>query len=161
MAKRKDKSSPGELLVCSNPKATQRYTIEARIEAGMALLGSEVKSMRARRADLDGAYASFDRRGELYVHKMYVAPYEQAGPFNHEPRRSRKLLIKSSETKRLRGRLTMRGYTLVPLRVYFKNGWAKIELGLGKGKNVVDRRQDLKQKTAKNEARDAMRRGKR
>ncbi|MEM9193017.1 MAG: SsrA-binding protein SmpB [Myxococcota bacterium] len=161
MAKKKNKSSPGELLVCSNAKATQRYTIEERLEVGMVLAGSEVKSMRDRRADLDGAYASFDRSGELYIHKMYVAPYEQAGPFNHEPRRSRKLLIKKSEIKRLSGKLTIRGYTLIPLRVYFRNGWAKMELGLGKGKNVGDRRQDLRQKADQRDAQAAMNRRRR
>ena len=96
MARKKDKETPGELLVCSNPKARQRYEIEERIEAGLVLMGSEVKSMRARRADLEGAYASFDSSGELWLHKMHVAPYEQAGPFGHETRRSRKVLAEEA-----------------------------------------------------------------
>ncbi|MBK8173047.1 MAG: SsrA-binding protein SmpB [Sandaracinaceae bacterium] len=145
----------GELLVCRNAKATQRYTIEDRFEAGMVLQGSEVKSLRARRADLEGSYAAIER-GELYLHQMHIAPYEQAGQFNHEPKRTRKLLAHKHELEKLDGRLSMRGYTLVALRVYFKNGRAKIELGLGKGKNVEDKRQDIKKKDADREARAAM-----
>jgi len=158
--KSKKKGHPGELLVCSQPKAHQRYDIEERIEAGMALMGSEVKSMRDRRADLEGAYATM-KAGELWLHKMHVAPYEQAGPFGHEPKRPRKLLLKQHELKRIHGRLTTKGYTLVPLRVYFKGGWAKVELGLGKGKKTVDRREDLKRKTDMREARAAMNKGRR
>ena len=127
-------------------------------EAGMVLKGSEVKSLRAKRADLEGAYASIER-GELYLHKMFIGPYEQAGVFGHEPKDKRKLLVKRRELERLSGKLTMRGYTLVPLRVYFKDGWAKVELGLAKGKDVGDRREDLKRKAALDEARRAMRRG--
>jgi SsrA-binding protein len=161
MAKKKDKTSPGELLVCSNPKATQKYTIESRLEAGMVLMGSEVKSMRARRADLEGAFASMDKAGELWLHKMHVAPYDQAGPFGHEPKRTRKLLLRKSELERIHGRLTVRGYTLVPLRVYFKDGWAKVELGLGKGRDLGDRREELKRKADMRDAHAAIRAGKR
>lgn len=149
------KKDEGEQLVCRNSKATQRYTIEERFEAGLVLRGSEVKSLRAKRADLEGAYAGIER-GELYLHQMHIAPYEQAGVFNHEPKRVRKLLANRHEILKLDGRLSMRGYTLVPIRVYFKNGRAKIELGLGKGKNVEDKRQDIKKKDAEREARAAM-----
>ncbi len=155
MSKKKDKI-PGELLVCSNPKARQSYEISERLEAGLVLLGSEVKSMRARRADLEGAYAAFDSRGELWLHKMHVAPYEQAGPFGHEPKRSRKLLISAKERERYRGRLTTKGFTLVPLRVYFREGWAKVELGLGKGKKTHDDRESIKRKVDLREAKRAM-----
>jgi len=150
--------SPGELLVCSNPKANKRIDVEERYEAGLVLTGSEVKSLRARRADLEGAYASFEG-GELWLHHMHIAPYEQAGPFGHDPRRKRKLLLHDHELKRVHGRLTTRGYTVLPLRVYFKNGWAKIEIGMGKGKRVVDRREDLKRKADLREARKAVQRG--
>jgi SsrA-binding protein len=160
MAKKKKDATPGELLVCSNSKARQRYAIEETFEAGMVLMGSEVKSMRAKRADLEGAYASIDR-GELFLHKMFVAPYEQAGPFGHEPKRTRKLLVKSTELKRLTGKLALRGYTLIPLRVYFKGGYAKVEVGLAKAKDVEDRREDLKKKADLREAKTAMQRGKR
>jgi len=153
--KRKKEETPGELLVCRLPKATKRYEIEERFEAGIVLTGSEVKSMRQRRADLDGAYASM-RDGELWLHKMHIAPYEQAGPFGHEPRRSRKLLLNRSELKRMHGRLTTRGYTLVPLRAYFRDGWAKVEIGLGKGRKSGDRREEIRRDTDLREARAAM-----
>jgi len=159
MAKKgKKKESPGEFTVCRNPRAAKRYQIEERVEAGMVLAGSEVKSLRARNADLEGAYAGL-KNGELWLHKMHIAPYEQAGVFGHDPTRSRKLLLKGAEIRKIFGRLTMRGYTLIPLQVYFKNGWAKVELGLAHAKRVEDRREDLKKKTELREAREAARRG--
>src|SRR5574339_261084 len=109
----KGKKPEGEMLVCTNSKAYKAYEIEERFEAGMVLMGSEVKSLRAKKADLEGSYASIER-GELWLHRMHVAPYEQAGPFGHEPKRVRKLLAKKHEIEKLDGRLTMRGYTLVP-----------------------------------------------
>jgi len=148
----------GEILVCRNAKATQRYEIEERLEAGMVLVGSEVKSLRARQGDLDGAYASLDR-GELWLHKMHIAPYVKATAFAHETRRSRKLLAHRHELQKLDGRLTMRGYTLIPLRVYFKNGHAKVELGLAKAKSVGDNREKISRELDKREAREAMGRG--
>ncbi|MDH5676874.1 MAG: SsrA-binding protein SmpB [Myxococcales bacterium] len=156
--KKKDKVNPlYELLVCSNGRAERDYAIEERLECGMVLSGSEVKSLRARAADLEGAYASVDG-GELWLHKMHVAPYEQAGVFGHAPRRSRKLLAHRREIQRLLGKLAQRGYTLVPLKVYFRNGRAKVELGLGKGRRVSDDREALKRKVDMREARAAMER---
>ncbi|MFW5875386.1 MAG: SsrA-binding protein SmpB [Myxococcota bacterium] len=160
MARDEATKGGGDQLVCRNPKATQRFDIEERLEAGIVLLGSEVKSLRQRRADLDGAYASIDGT-ELWLHGMHIAPYEQAGPhLQHEPKRSRKLLVHRHQIERLYGKLAIRGFTLVPTRVYFKQGRAKVELGLGKGKRVVDRRQDIKRKQDIKEAREAVRRGK-
>jgi SsrA-binding protein len=156
----RDPASGGdERLVCRNPRATQRYEIEERLEAGMALVGSEVKSLRLRRADIEAAYASIDG-GELWLHGMHIAPYEQAGPhFGHEPKRSRKLLVHRHEIERLHGKLAMRGFTLVPLRVYFARGKAKVELGLGRGRRLGDRRQEIRRKQDLAEAREAARRG--
>ncbi len=156
--KSKKNDVPGELLVCTNRKASKRYDIQERLEAGMVLKGSEVKSLRAKRADLEGAYASLER-GELWLNKMFIGPYEQAGVFGHEEKDKRKLLVKKHELERLEGKLSVRGFTLIPLRVYFKDGWAKVELGLAKGKDVGDRREDLKRKAALDEARRAMGRG--
>lgn len=156
------KAADGEILVARSARVTQRYEIEEKIEAGLVLTGSEVKSFRLRRVDLEGAYASFE--GEtLMLHKMHVAPYEKAaGPFfGHEPKRSRKLLLNARELEKLRGRLTLQGYTLVPIRVYFKNGWAKVELGLAKGKKLGDDRESIKRELAVKEARAAMQRGRR
>lgn len=160
MAKRPDKKEAGELLVCRNPKAAARFVIDERLEAGMQLTGSEVKSLRARKADLEGAYARVDQ-GELYLHKMYIGPYAQATAFAHEPKRSRKLLAHRHEIEKLTGKLAVRGYTLLPLQVYFKNGRAKIELGLAKAKDMEDKREDIKRKVELREAKDAMGKGRR
>lgn len=155
MAKRPEKKAPGELNVCRNPKAAQRYAIDERIETGMQLTGSEVKSLRDKRADLEGAYARIDG-GELWLYKMYIGPYAQATAFAHEPKRSRKLLAHRHEIEKLTGKLAVRGYTLVPLQVYFKNGRAKVELGLAKAKEIGDKREELKRKADLREAKDAM-----
>ncbi len=163
MAKKRrvDEGVPGmELLVCRNPKAAKRYEIEEVLEAGMQLKGSEVKSLRQRRGDLAGAFALVTN-GELFLHKMHIPVYEQGGPhYNHEPRRVRKLLAHKREIQRLHGRLTTAGYTLVPLQVYFKAGHAKVQLGLGKGRKVIDDREAIKRKQDLKEARAAMDRGK-
>jgi SsrA-binding protein len=157
MAKAKaDKTGKvGELLVCSNNRALRDYEIEERLEAGMVLVGSEVKSLRARAADLEGAYAAVGT-GELVLHGMHIGPYAQASHFGHEARRARKLLAHKEEIKRLLGKLAAPGYTLVPLKVYFKDGRAKVELGLGKGRKREDRREQLKKEIDLREARAAM-----
>ena len=111
--------------------------------------------MRARRAPLDGAYASAEK-GELLLHKLHIAPYEQAGIFGQETRRTRKLLAHKHEIEKLASKLALRGCTLVPLAVYFKDGRAKIELGLGWPKHKEDRREDLKKKAAARETRAAL-----
>jgi len=145
--KRVDKGVPGmELLVCRNPKAAKRYDIEERLEAGMVLYGTEVKSLRARRGNLEAAYCRIDA-DELFLYGMHIAPYEQGGHAGHETQRRRKLLVHKREIENLRGRLTMRGYALVPLQVYFKNGVAKVQLGLGRGKKKGDERDSIRQHT--------------
>ena len=158
--KRVDKGVPGmELLVCRNPKAAKRYDIEERYEAGVVLHGSEVKSLRARRANLEGAYARIEA-DELFLHAMHVAPYDQAGHAGHIPLRRRKLLVHRHEIEKLRGRLTTKGYALVPLQVYFKNGVAKVQLGLGRGKKKGDDREAIRRQEDLKEARAAMQRHK-
>lgn len=158
MAKKPDKKPAGVTVVCRNTKGITRFTVDERLEAGMVLRGSEVKSLRDRKADLEGAYARIEA-GELVLHKMYIAPYAQATAFGHEPKRSRKLLAHRSEIERLTGKLAVRGYTLVPIQVYFKDGRAKIELGLAKAKDMEDKREDIKRKTDLREAKAAMARG--
>lgn len=158
MGKKKSKKvagTSGELLVCSNPKAQRSYEIVERLECGIVLMGSEVKAMRARRCDLDGAYGSIENM-ELYLLGMHVGPYEQANRFGHEPRRRRKLLAHHHEIERLFGRATQRGYALVPLRVYFKKGRAKVEMALGKGRKVADNRETLRREIDMKEAREAI-----
>lgn len=157
-AKPGSKTQQGELLVCRNPKARHDFDIEEKLETGIVLTGSEVKSLRARRADIEGAYAAITS-GELFLHNMHIAPYEQAGAFGHEPKRPRKLLAHRTEILRLVGKLAQRGYTLVPLSVYFKAGRAKIELGLGRGKKREDRREDIRRDIDLREARAAIGRG--
>ena len=158
--KRVDRGVPGmELLVCRNPKAAQRYDIEERYEAGLVLYGSEVKSLRERRGSLEGSYARIDA-DELFVYGMHIAPYEQAGHAGHETLRRRKLLVHRREIEKLRGRLTTRGYALVPLQVYFKNGVAKVQLGLGRGKKKGDDREAIRRQEDLKEARAAMQRHK-
>jgi SsrA-binding protein len=154
MAKRPAKE-PGELSVCRNSKAAARYVIDERLEAGMVLRGSEVKSLRDKKADLDGSYARVEN-GQLFLYKMYIGPYAQATAFAHEPKQARKLLAHKHEIEKLTGKLAVRGYTLIPLSVYFKNGRAKVELGLAKSKDIGDRREDLKRKADLREARAAM-----
>ena len=154
--KRVDKGVPGmDLLVCRNPKAAQRYEIEERLEAGMVLYGTEVKSLRARRANLEAAFCRIDN-DELFLYGMHIAQYEQGGHAGHETQRRRKLLVHRREIEKLRGRLTTRGMALVPLQVYFKNGVAKVQLGLGRGKKKGDDREAIKRQEDLKEARAAM-----
>jgi SsrA-binding protein len=148
-----------QLLVCRNPKAAQRYSIEERLEAGMVLYGTEVKSLRARRANLEGSYCRIDG-DELFLYGMHIAPYDQAGHSGHETQRRRKLLVHRREIEKLRGRLATRGYALVPLQVYFKNGVAKVQLGFGRGKKKGDDREAIRKQEDLKEARAAMQRSK-
>ena len=161
MAKtRVDKGVPGmDFLVCRNPKAAKRYEIDERLEAGLVLHGTEVKSLRARRANLEAAYCRIDD-DELFLYGMHIAPYEQAGHGGHETQRRRKLLVHRREIEKLRGRLTTRGVTLVPLQVYFKNGVAKVQLGLGRGKKKGDDRESIRRQEDLKEARAAIQRQK-
>jgi SsrA-binding protein len=158
--KRVDKGVPGmDLLVCRNPKAAQRYDIDERLEAGLVLYGTEVKSLRARRANLEAAFCRIDG-DELFLYGMHIAQYEQGGHAGHETQRRRKLLVHRREIEKLRGRLTTRGMALVPLQVYFKNGVAKVQLGLGRGKKKGDERESIKRQEDLKEARTAMQRQK-
>jgi len=157
---KKDKNAPGELQVCRNPKAERNFDVEERLEAGLVLTGSEVKSLRNKHADLEGAYAQIDG-GELWLFHMHIGPYKQAGRFGHDEKRKRKLLAHKREIERLAGRTTTKGYTLVPSRVYFKNGRAKVELVLGKGRKVHDQRETIKRELDLKEARAAMSRSRR
>ena len=139
-ARRRHPSAAAERIVCRNRRATFDYAIEERIEAGIVLTGSEVKSLRAGRASISEAYARIDD-GEAWLEGAHIAEYEPASHFNHAPRRRRKLLLRRSEIARLESRVRERGYTLVPLVLYFRNGWAKVEIGLGKGRRRHDKRQ--------------------
>ncbi|MFD2764209.1 SsrA-binding protein SmpB [Micromonospora eburnea] len=150
----------GRKVVASNKKARHDYAILDTYEAGMALTGTEVKSLRAGRASLVDAFAQ-ERDGELYLHGMHIPEYTQGTWTNHEPRRTRKLLLKRLEIDRLVGKTRESGLTLVPLQVYFHDGWAKVEIGLARGKKAYDKRQDLAKRDAEREMTRAVgRRGK-
>ncbi|MFE9958231.1 SsrA-binding protein SmpB [Micromonospora sp. NPDC005299] len=150
----------GRKVVASNKKARHDYAILDTYEAGMSLTGTEVKSLRAGRASLVDAFAQ-ERDGELYLHGMHIPEYTQGTWTNHEPRRTRKLLLKRLEIDRLIGKTKESGLTMVPLQVYFSDGWAKVEIGLARGKKSYDKRQDLAKRDADREiARVVGRRGK-
>jgi SsrA-binding protein len=154
----KSEKREGEKLIVKNRRATFDYAIEDTYEGGLALVGSEVKSMRAGKVDLVDAFASVDG-SELWLKQMYVAPYEMASAFQHEPRRARKVLLHRHEIEQIEKSLAREGLTLVPLRLYFKDGRVKVELALAKGKRTVDKREDMARKTADKEARAAIGRG--
>jgi SsrA-binding protein len=140
----------GRKVVASNRKARHDYAILDTYEAGIALTGTEVKSLRAGRASLVDAFGQV-KDGEVYLYGMHIPEYAQGTWTNHEPRRARKLLLKRQEITRLMGKLQESGLTLVPLSVYFSDGWAKIELGLARGKRSYDKRQDLAKRDAERE----------
>ena len=145
------KETEDKKVVATHRKARQFYEILETFEAGLALLGSEVKSLRAGRASLDGCFGRHDNR-ELFLFNFYIPPYQFATTAVPDPRRSRKLLLRKREIAKISGKLQTKGLTLVPLEVYFKRGWAKISLGLAKGKKGPDRREAMKKRTESREA---------
>ena len=140
----------GRKVVASNRKARHDYAILDTYEAGMVLTGTEVKSLRAGRSSLTDAFGH-ENNGEIFLHGMHIPEYTQGTWTNHEPRRVRKLLLNKGEIQRLIGKLREQGLTLVPLSVYFNDGWAKVELGLAKGKKAYDKRQDMAARDAQRE----------
>jgi SsrA-binding protein len=132
----------GVKIVVTNKKARFLYEIIEIFEAGLVLQGTEVKSLRLGKGNLQDSYATI-KDGEMFLYNMHISPYDQGNIYNHEPDRIRKLLLHKQEIKRLTGKVVARGMTLVPLKIYFKNGRAKVELGLARGKSLVDRRKDI------------------
>lgn len=139
------KEKKGEKLICQNKPAWRNYTVEETYEAGMVLLGTEVKSLREGRANLKDSYARV-KEGEVFVYDLHISPYSHGNRNNHDPLRVRKLLLHRQEIKRLYGKTRERGLTLVPLKMYFRDGKVKMEIGVSKGKKLHDRREDLKRK---------------
>ena len=137
-------------IVTKNRKAWHDYTISEEIEAGMVLVGTEVKSLRGGRANLKDAYGRIDK-GELFIHQMHISPYPFAHYDNHDPLRPRKLLMHKSELRRLEAKIREKGFSVIPLKVYFKHGKAKITLGLVRGKRKYDKRQAIKAREMKRE----------
>ena len=143
-------SSSDEKIVCVNRQARHNYFIDEIYEAGLVLVGSEVKSLRDGKANLVDSYAQI-RHGEAFLINAHISPYAGANQFNHEPTRIRKLLLHGREIERLTGKTKERGLTLIPLKLYFKGGRAKVELGLARGKKLYDKRETLRRKVAERE----------
>ena len=141
--------------IAVNRRARYEYFIEETIEAGIVLTGSEVKSLRAGKAQLKESYARIER-GEAWLMNAHISEYGPASQFGHEPIRRRKLLLHAREIERLTGKTKESGLTLVPLRLYFKNGRAKIELGLARGKKLYDKRESIKERETRREVDRAM-----
>ncbi|EDN8003551.1 SsrA-binding protein SmpB [Listeria monocytogenes] len=135
-------------LVAQNKKAHHDYAIEETFEAGIVLQGTEIKSVRNARVNLKDSYARIDK-GEIFLHNMHISPYEQGNRYNHDPLRTRKLLLHKKQISRLIGETKESGYSIVPLKMYIKDGYAKVLIGVARGKKKYDKRQDLKQKEAK------------
>ncbi len=146
-----------EKIVAKNRKAFHDYHILESLEAGIELSGTEVKSLRAGKVNLKDSYGRI-KDGELFLIGVHISPYDNASTFNHEPERDRKLLVHHRELKRLYGKLLEKGLTIVPLRVYFKDNWAKVELGLAKGKRQYDKRQDKEKREVERAMRRAVKR---
>ncbi|AOH57042.1 MULTISPECIES: SsrA-binding protein SmpB [Bacillaceae] len=142
--------------LAQNKKAYHDFFIEQTFEAGIVLKGTEIKAIRAARVNLRDAFAKIEN-GEIYLYNMHVSPYEQGNQFNHDPLRTRKLLLHKKEISKLIGETKEAGYTIVPLKMYLKNGFAKVLIGLGKGKKQYDKRDDLKKKEAKRDIERAFR----
>ena len=145
------REKPGEggiKIICDNRKARHNYFLEDRIEAGLVLTGTEVKSLRDGKANLQDAYAIF-KRGEIWLLNAHIAPYHLGNRANHEPLRTRKLLLHREELSKLYGKMETKGFNLIPLKMYFKKGKAKIELALARGKKSHDKRATMKERDAK------------
>jgi SsrA-binding protein len=144
-------------IICTNRKARRDYEILETMEAGLVLVGTEVKSLREGQAQLKDSFAAIDD-GELYLYNAHINPYRMGNRFNHEPTRTRKLLMHEREIRRLIGKIREKGLTLIPLRLYFNDsGRVKIELGLARGKRSYDKRREIAERDAKREMRRAVR----
>lgn len=148
--------SEGIKVVSDNRKAFHDYFIEDRVEAGIVLTGTEIKSIRNGKVNLKDSYARVNN-GEIWVHQMHISPYEQGNRFNHDPLRPRKLLLHRTEINKLVGKIQLQGLTLIPIKMYLKNGMAKVELAVGQGKKNYDKRQSLAAKEGKRDIERALR----
>ena len=142
-------------LIAKNPTAYHNYSIEDKIEAGIVLFGTEIKSIRAGKVNLKDSYANI-KNGEVYISGMHISPYEHGNIYNKNPLRDRKLLLNKREINRLIGLTKQKGYALIPISIYFKGNFVKVELGIGKGKKLYDKRQDIAKKDAERRINQAM-----
>ena len=146
MSKEKDSR-----LIANNKKAYHDYFIEEKYEAGIELHGTEVKSLRMEKCSIKEAFVRIEK-GEVYIYGMHISPYEKGNIFNKDPLRVKKLLLHRTEIRKLQGKIAEKGYTLVPLQVYFKKSLIKVEIGLARGKKLYDKRQDIAKKDQRREA---------
>ena len=142
-------------LIAKNPTAYHNYTIEDKLESGIVLSGTEIKSIRKGKANLKDSYAII-KNGEVYIVGMHISPYEHGNIFNKDPLRDRKLLLNKKEINKLFGLTKQKGYSLIPISLYFKGSLVKVELGIGKGKKLYDKRQDIAKKDAERRINQAM-----
>ena len=143
-------------LIAKNPVAYRNYTIEDTFECGIVLTGTEIKSIRAGKVNLKDSYAGF-KNGECFAYSIHISPYEHGNIFNKDPMRDRKLLLNKREINKLFGKVKQDAYSLVPISLYFKGSLVKLELGLGKGKKLYDKRQDIAKKDAERRMQKALR----
>lgn len=141
----------GIKLIANNKKARHDYFVEDSFEAGIVLHGTEVKSLRQGHCSIKEAFIDIDN-GEAFIHQMHISPYEKGNIFNRDPLRVKKLLLHKSEIRKMKGKIAEKGYTLVPLKVYFNRSLVKVEIGLAKGKKLYDKRQDIAKKDQRREA---------
>ncbi len=141
--------------IAENRKARHDYFIHDSFEAGIVLTGTEIKSLRAGKANLKDSYAQIDKNAEIYLHNMHISEYEQGNRFNHDPLRTRKLLMHKEQITKLLGKIKEKGYSLIVLKLYFVRGKAKAQLALVTGKKLYDKRQDLAQKDAQRQIQQA------
>jgi len=134
-------------LIAKNPNARHNYTIIDTLETGIVLCGTEIKSIRNGKANLKDSYANI-KNGELYIYNLHISPYEFGNIYNKDPLRDRKLLVSKREINKLIGLIKQKGYSLIPISLYFKNNFVKVELGIGKGKKLYDKRQDIAKRDA-------------
>ena len=134
-------------IIAKNPTARHNYTIEDTIETGIVLTGTEIKSIRKGKVNLKDSYAGI-KNGELYIYNLHISPYEFGNIYNNDPLRDRKLLITRAQINKLFGMIKQKGYSLVPISLYFKGNFVKVELGIGKGKKLYDKRRDIAKKDA-------------
>ena len=141
----------GSRLIANNKKAYHDYFIEETYEAGIALHGTEVKSLRMGKCSIKESFVRIENE-EVYIYGMHISPYEKGNIFNRDPLRVKKLLLHKSEIRKMKGKMAEKGYTLVPLKVYFNRSLVKVEIGLAKGKKLYDKRQDIAKKDQRREA---------
>lgn len=143
-------------LIAKNPVARHNYNIIDTLEAGIVLTGTEIKSIRNGKVNLKDSYVNI-KNGEAYVYGMHISPYDQGNIFNKDPLRDRKLLLNKRELNKLYGQIKQKGYSLIPISLYFKRNYVKVELGIGKGKNLYDKRQEIAKKDAEMKIRRELR----